>query len=74
MRWKTPKASDGRIIKRFAFLPVEINHEARWLETVYIFQTYYDGVYRIGWDNSLFVTKEEYENYKKEKKDARHEF
>ena len=70
MRWKTPKPSDGRIIKKFALLPIEINREVRWLETVYIFQTYYDGVYLIGWKSLSFVTKEEYENYKKEKKDG----
>lgn len=42
MRWpkKIAKIGDKRIIEKFAFLPITIDNEARWLETVTIEQKY----------------------------------
>ena len=68
MRWKE---RSKRIIKRFAILPVCIDGEYRWLETVYILQ-YFGNVYHswrsatIGWYNSRFVTKADYIHMKEE--------
>lgn len=52
MRWKKKYE---RVIKRFAFFPIIICGEYRWLETVYIRQ-----IRRAGWVNVLFTNKEEY--------------
>lgn len=47
-----------RYIKRFAILPIKIDMEIRWLETVYILQKrHYIGD---EWHNVEFCTKEEY--------------
>lgn len=66
MRWKR-KTKKYRFVKRFAFFPIEIGNETRWLEFVYIHQVYepYNPVY--DWKNYRFITKEEYKKYKKEK-------
>lgn len=56
MRWKRPPRWEDRIVKRFAFLPIEIKGEVRWLETVYLKQTYHPVV---GWMNLAFVSREE---------------
>lgn len=58
MRW-TDKYRKWRYIKRFAFLPIKIGRETRWLETVYILQhRSYAGD---GWKNWDFCEKEAYE-------------
>lgn len=48
-----------RCVKRFAILPIVIDRDLRWLETVYILQK------RLFpndlWINMSFITKEEYE-------------
>ena len=65
MRWKH---KTQRIIKRFAFLPITVEAETRWLETVYIEQIYNEYYLLNPWIDSHFVTKEDYEAYKKEQK------
>jgi len=40
MRWKTGRAGETRIKTFFAWLPVEVNHEVRWLEYVTVEQEY----------------------------------
>ena len=57
MRWKRPPRWADRIVKRFAFLPIEIHGEVRWLETVYLTQTHHPIA---GWENLAFVSKEDY--------------
>ena len=52
MRWKKKY---NRVIKRFAFLPIRVGDEYRWLETVYIRQTR-----RAEWVNVMWISKEEY--------------
>lgn len=73
MRWKVkpkrvPYKYERRIIKKFAFLPIELMEEKRWLETVYIVQQYEpDGIFIFSpcvWINEQFVTKEDYIKYK----------
>jgi hypothetical protein len=44
---RMPKVGDKRIVKYFALLPVEIDGETRWLESVEIkkeFKAYYHGL------------------------------
>lgn len=56
-----------RIVKRFALFPILISGEYRWLETVYIQQTFkydYERIIEFYWENNKFVTKRDYENYK----------
>ena len=73
MRWMMkekdyPNKGDIRIIKRFAFLPIRIGAEKRWLETVYIEQRYERyGIFifdPFDWFDQRFVTKADYDNYK----------
>ena len=65
MKW-TDK--DERCVKRFAFLPYENEEEVRWLETVYIWQSYNPWGLFSSWKNQRFATKEEYLNWKKKRK------
>lgn len=73
MRWKVkpkrvPCKYERRIIKKFAFLPIKLMEEKKWLETVYIVQQYSpDGIFIFdpcSWTNEQFVTKEDYIKYK----------
>ena len=76
MRWTsknklTPYYGSKRIVKRFAIFPIETRNssEYRWLETVYIKQRYErtDLVAFEGWNNICFATKNEYNEYCKNK-------
>jgi hypothetical protein len=59
---------DTRIIKRFAFIPIHIDHKYYWLETVYIYQT--KPHYKCGrWFDMCFKSKQEYQDWKKERKE-----
>lgn len=67
MRWtkKTrniPFYGEERIIKKFAFFPVGLGCEKRWLEMVYIKQKWIGGWY-CSWSNLGFVTEEEWWKY-----------
>lgn len=69
MRWyKHPMKKC--VIKKFAWLPITIGHETRWLETVYIRRNYYSKItYNTFFDHyetAEFVTKEYYEDWLKE--------
>ena len=57
MRWKTPKPGDTRVVKRFAFFPICINGEVRWLEMVSIRQRFWIGSVTGNhyWDDMYFV-------------------
>ena len=57
MKWNTPITGDKRIIKKFLFLPKEINHEVRWFENVNIEQVYSTRIYSngIGWIDRKFI-------------------
>lgn len=58
---------EHRTIKRFAWFPICINDEYRWLETVCIRQTFkfdWDRLNEYYWDNDYFTTRIAYENYK----------
>lgn len=44
-----------RKISRFAFLPITINYETRWMEMVHIEQTYRPDLKLFGWYNERFV-------------------
>jgi hypothetical protein len=67
MRWKVepdPKPHDYRVVKRFAFLPIEVDDEARWWETVYILQQYSKTIINTyNWFDRNFTTEEEYRKY-----------
>lgn len=64
MRWyrKIKECGTIRYRKRFALLPICVNREVRWLETVYLKQTLSSDWDDVWWDNIKFLTKEEYEN------------
>ena len=47
--------SSKQTVKRFALLPVTIDHETRWLELVHIEQTYRPDIKLFGWYNERFV-------------------
>lgn len=51
MRWKVRKYGDRRIYTWFAFLPVNIGGEVRWLELVTVEQKYLFS----HWSNEEFV-------------------
>jgi hypothetical protein len=53
MQWDIPQHNDERIIKGFAFLPIEADEIVKWLETVKIMQRY--DSYRRKWVNRYFV-------------------
>ena len=59
---------DVRIIKRFAFIPIRIDHKYRWFETVYIYQhkPHYTCT---RWYTVCFKSKQEYQQWKKERKE-----
>lgn len=76
MRWKRkekiiPKDGEERIIRRFPIIPVYINNEYRWLESVIILQRYLACEY-IGfgdwigfkWVNVRYLDREEAAFYK----------
>ena len=54
MRWFKPECGDERIITKFAWLPIRIANEVRWLETVHIRQVH---AVRY-WHDHEFVDKE----------------
>ena len=68
MRWtvkekRYPCWNDRRIVKRFAFVPIRVGNEKRWLEVVYIKQRYgreFGSCSRC-WINEEFVIKEDYD-------------
>jgi hypothetical protein len=70
MKWKR---KHRRIIKRFAFFPISIGDAFVWLETAYIRQRFYRGILYSWWEDVDFVTKEDYEEYKKGKKDEQNQ-
>lgn len=45
MRWTIPQDGDIKIEKKFAVLPIEINHEVRWLERVVVKSQFFDNKY-----------------------------
>ena len=61
MRWTRSLRWADRIVKRFAFLPITIKGEVRWLETVYLAQIHNPVA---GWLNLAFVSKEDYKEQK----------
>jgi hypothetical protein len=65
MKWKFKRIylGDTRIIKKFLILPVTMEYEVRWLETVYIEELYCID----GWSDNKWSTKEKYEDYIKQK-------
>lgn len=59
MRFKLkpkPTLFDRRIIKKFAWFPIEIDREVRWLEKVVIEQKYYGTAN--GWISYRFIDEE----------------
>lgn len=57
MRWNKPNLYDIKIKKQFAFFPIEINNEVRWLEFVKIKYVY--GVSK--WHAVKFINSKEEE-------------
>ena len=61
-----PSYGDQRIITKFAWFPIEIKREVRWLERVTILQMYendWDGYH---WVNICFVDEEKEINNEKD--------
>lgn len=67
MRWYK---RSSRIIKRFAWFPITIGGETRWLETVYLRQKHAALEPIFPWYNIRFTDRKEYLEYKKECRDA----
>ena len=62
MRFKLkpePSLFEQRIIKKFAWFPIEIDREIRWLEKVAIKQRYLVYNYTRYWENLCFVDERE---------------
>lgn len=66
MRFTKTKPNEKRTRKWFALLPVTIDYDTRWLETVEVEQTYHceyiqrnqrDVMLRRGWLNVRFLNK-----------------
>lgn len=62
MRWTNPKEGDIRIKKQFAFFPVRVKEEWRWLENVTIEQKYCWGLYGHSWFNTEFIDNDTIQN------------
>jgi len=54
-----PKFGDKRTITKFAFLPIKIGNQTRWLQTVTLEQEYITGgaadIIYAEWENRKFV-------------------
>ena len=55
MRWLEPIVGDQRVTSYFAFFPVTINYETRWLERVKIRQEFRQGRTRDFWVYIKFI-------------------
>ena len=54
MRWHKPENGEVKIKRKFAFFPICINDETRWLEWVVIKYMYHNGdIYR-DWNTNQF--------------------
>ena len=62
MRWikKKKKFKDTRYKTKFAWLPIAIENEVRWLERVYLKQERWYSWYETGWQNTQFLTEAEF--------------
>jgi len=68
MRWHTPATGASRIVKMFAWFPIEcLNGDGAWLETVFVRQGY---DLNKGWYNSWLSDEKAYTKYLKELEDA----
>ena len=60
------KIKKNDIVKEFAWFPIRVGNDVRWLETVYIhYSSYISSSWGVLWTKVRFVTKEEYLEYKK---------
>jgi hypothetical protein len=61
MKFKRPDNRERRVVKRFALFPITIYRETRWLETVYIKQSYNIWTAQVfsHWENEEFLTEED---------------
>lgn len=57
---RNPPIGTVRVAKWFAWWPVDIYGEERWLETVYVTQKFQRGPFGYFWLNMNFVTEEIY--------------
>lgn len=57
MKWKnnSPKVFQERVIRYFAWLPVTINNETRWFETVRVHQVFLRQFGEAKWVSERFV-------------------
>jgi len=53
MKWNNPTSGSSRVVKKFAWWPIRIGKEARWLERVTIRQQYVFNGY--SWDTPIYV-------------------
>lgn len=54
MRWFKPRGGEEKIVKKFAFFPITIHDETRWLETVTIKYRYYTASSYL-WDKGCWL-------------------
>lgn len=58
MRWKYPTYGARRIVEKYAFLPIKVGAETRWLERVVLRQQWVAKPFGgIGWVNNRFMDK-----------------
>ena len=59
MKWTEPKRGDIKIRKKFAFIPIKIGYEVRWLEFVTIkYQYFTNSNLILGWWPIEFIDKQ----------------
>lgn len=68
MEFNLPCGGDIKIVKRFALFPIKAGHRIKWLETCYIQKSYSSRDQ--WWNNNWFVDKDEYESFKRRKRDS----
>ena len=67
MRWKKKPKKEVKFVKKFAFLPICVGPERRWLEMCYLKKEKWYDWGETGWSNTLFYdTKEAWLNAIKE--------
>ena len=58
MRWRCPSDGDVKIKKKFALLPITINHETRLLEWVNVECEYHSSMFGDYWIMNRFIDEE----------------
>lgn len=55
MKWRVPNKGDERTVRRFAWLPMQIGKECRWLEWAFVLETWDDDGLGTRWIATRFL-------------------